>query len=76
MKTDRQTVIELQRGKPVDQVIRDVLEKHRGEKSQVTWVALDLGITDATVYSWCKDFGIDIDDYTRPAPDPDHAPAH
>ena len=36
MKTDRQTVIELQHGNPVDQVIRDVLGKHRGEKSQVT----------------------------------------
>ena len=67
MKTDRQTLLELQREKPIDQVVRDALEATRGQRFQVAQAALDLGITDATLYNWCSDLGINIDDYRRPA---------
>ena len=29
-------------------------------------VAVDLEVTDATVYRWCEELGIDIDEYRRP----------
>ena len=32
----------------------------------VTLAAIDLGVTDATLYQWCREFGIDIDEYRRP----------
>ena len=67
MKTDRQTLLELQREKPIDQVVRDALEETRGQRFQVAQAALDLGITDATLYNWCSDLGINIYDYRRPA---------
>ena len=70
MKTDRQVVLELQRSKPIEQVIREALERNMGKKSQVTLAALDLGITDATFYNWCTDLGIDIEEYRDPSPDP------
>ena len=66
MKTDRQALIELQHSKPIDQVIRDALENTRGKKSQIALVAVDLGVTDATIYKWCEDLGINIEDYRRP----------
>ena len=68
MKTDKQTVLELQRSKVIEDIIRDSLEKTRGEKFQITLAALDLGVTDATFYSWCRDLGINIDEYRHPAP--------
>ena len=67
MKTDRQTVLELQRAKPIVEILREALEKNRGKRFQVTLVALDLGVTDATLYNWCDDLGIDINEYRRVA---------
>ena len=67
MKTDRQTVLELQRSKPIEEILREALENNRGSKFLMTYVALDLQVTDATVYNWCSDLGIDIDEYRRPA---------
>ena len=66
MKTDKQTVLELQRSKPIVDIVRDALEKTRGERFQITLAALDLGITDATLYNWCRDLGIDIDAFRHP----------
>ena len=65
MKTDRQALLELQYSKPIEQVIRDALEKTRGKKSQVALAAVDLGVTDATIYNWCEHLGIDINHYRR-----------
>ena len=67
MKTDRQTVLELQRSKPIEQILRESLESHRGKKFQIAHVAMELGVTDATVYNWCEGLSIDIDEYRRPA---------
>ena len=75
MKTDRQTVLELQRAKPIVEILREALEKNRGKRFQVTLVALDLGVTDATLYNWCEDLGIDINEYRRVALDAEKAAA-
>ena len=65
MKTDKQTVLELQRRSPIEDILRDVFEAHRAQKHMMMLVALDLGVTDATLYNWCEDLGIDIDEYRR-----------
>ncbi len=46
--------------------MREALEKYRGRKSQVVLAGFDMGITDASVYSWCEQLGIDIKDYQQP----------
>ena len=66
MKTDRQALLEVQRGKPIEDVVREALEKYRGRKSQVALAGFDMGITDASVYNWCEQLGIDIKDYQQP----------
>ena len=65
MKTDRQTVLELQREKPIETVLREVLASYTGQRMLVARTAVDLGITSATVYKWCDDLGIDIDEYRK-----------
>ena len=67
MKTDRQALLEAQRAKPIEDIVREALGKYLGRKSQVTLAALDMGITDASVYNWCEQLGIDIAEYRRPA---------
>ena len=70
MKTDRQTLLEMQHQKPIADILRETLEQYRGQKQQVTLTSLDLGVTDATIYNWCHDLGIDIEQYRdrqRPA---------
>ena len=64
-KTDRQTVLELQHGKPIQQIIEQVLEKHRGERHYVALAALDLGLAGATLYKWAYSMGIDIVEYRK-----------
>ena len=73
MKTDKQTVLELQRSKPIKEIVREALVQYAGQRMVVARVALDLGVTDATVYKWCEELGIDIDEYRRPAPDAEKA---
>ena len=45
----------------------DSLRQHRGLRNMVMLVSVDLEITDTTLYRWCEDLGIDIDEYRRPA---------
>ena len=66
-KTPTQAKLEAQRGKDIARILRDVLEVRRGQKHMVTTAAIDLGVTDATLYQWCREFAIDIDEYRRPA---------
>ncbi len=75
MKTDKQTVLELQRSKPIKEIVREALVQYAGQRMVVARVALDLGVTGATVYNWCEDLGVDIDEYRRPAPDAEKAAA-
>ena len=65
MKTDKQTLLEIQNSKPIENIIREALEAYRAQRHQVMLAAIDLGVTDATLYQWCREFGIDIDEYRR-----------
>ena len=64
--TPTQEKLQFQQGKDIETILKDALESRRAQKRMVARVALDLGLTDATVYQWCREFGIDIDDYRRP----------
>ena len=65
-RTLLQEKLELQHGKPIDEVLRDALENRRGHKGLPYLAAADVGISDGTLYWWCREFGIDIDEYRRP----------
>ena len=62
-KTDKQLMLEAQRGKPIDQILFELLQEHRGRKSLAAVVGLELDVTDATIYAWCEGCGININDY-------------
>ena len=65
--TPTQEKLEAQKGKDVRTIVLEALEARRGQKHLIARVAFDLGLTDATVYQWCREFGVNIDDYRRPA---------
>ena len=67
MKTDRQMLLEIQHGRSVEELLRNALETHRGRRNLTMLVALNLELSNATVYNWCADLGIDIDEYRRPS---------
>ena len=71
-----QEKLEVQFGKDIRSVLVDALEARRGQTHFVARAALDLGITNATVYQWCREFGINIEPYRRPLADPDPAGTH
>ena len=62
----RRTELEAQRNKGMADILREALEGRRGQKHMVTIAAMDLGVTDATLYQWCREFGININEYRRP----------
>ena len=66
-RTLLQEKLELQHGKPIEDLLKATLEAHRGQKGLPYLVATDIGISDGTLYWWCRELGIDIDDYRRPA---------
>ena len=65
-KSPTQEKLEAQRDQDIREIITGVLEKYRGQRNQMMLVAVDLEVTDATVYRWCSELGIDIDEYRRP----------
>ncbi len=67
MKTDRQALLEAQRGQSIETIVREALEKYRGRRNMVMLVSVDLEISDATLYRWCDDLGINIREYREPA---------
>ena len=66
----RRTELEAQRSKGMADILREALEGRRDQKHFFTIAAMELGVTDATLYQWCREFGIDINEYRRPIPDP------
>ena len=63
--TPTQEKLEAQKGKNVRSILIEAMETRRGQKHMIARVAFDLGLTDATVYQWCREFNIDIDEYRR-----------
>ena len=62
-RTPTQEKLEAQHGKPIAEILRDALEVRRGQKNFITFVAIDLDLTSATIYHWCRELGIDIEPY-------------
>jgi transcriptional regulator with XRE-family HTH domain len=70
-KTREQERLESLKGKPIRQVIVDALEARRGQKNLVQAVAIDLEVSDGTVYAWCREFAIKVSDYAYPRTEPE-----
>ena len=64
-KSATQEKLEAQRNQDIGDIVRGALRKFRGRKNFMMLVAVELGVTDATVYRWCDELGIDIDDYRK-----------
>ena len=66
-KSPTQEKLEAQRQRDIRDVVLDSLSRYRGRRNIVILVCADLDISDATLYRWCSDLGIDIDEYRRSA---------
>ena len=67
LKSYTQQKLEAQRGGDIREIVIESLRQHRGLRNMVMLVSVDLEITDTTLYRWCDELGIDIDEYRRPA---------
>lgn len=67
-KTPTQEKLEAQRHKDIKDIVMGALEKYRGQQKHLAALAaIELDISDAALYRWCRDLGINIDDYRLPA---------
>ena len=63
-KTPIQEKLEAQQHLDIRDIVMAALEKFREQrKNMVIKAALELDISDATLYLWCRDLDIDIDSY-------------
>ena len=67
LKSYTQQKLEAQRGGDIREIVIESLRQHRGLWNMVMLVSVDLEITDTTLYRWCDELGIDMDEYRRPA---------
>ena len=65
-KTREQLRLESLYGRPIREILIGALEAHRGQKNLASVVAIDLEVSDGTVYSWCRELAIDVSDYAHP----------
>ncbi len=64
-KSPTQEKLEAQRHEDIRDIVLGVLRKFRGRRNMLMLVSVELEITDTTLYRWCEEFGIDIDEYRR-----------
>ena len=62
-KTSLQALVESQHQKPLGEVLIDAFEAHRGEPNMLLLVAVQLGVSDTTVHSWCRQLQIDVSSF-------------
>ena len=65
-KTPTQGKLEAERGKDIRQILIDCLESRRGQRNKINKIAIDLDVTAPTIYRWCEEIGIDIEEYRCP----------
>ena len=65
-KSPTQEKLEAQRQRDIREVVVDSLLRYRCRRNMVMFVSVDLGISYTTLYRWCEDLSIDIDEYRRP----------
>ena len=68
-KSPTQEKLEAQRHQDIRDIVVGSLSKYRGRRNMLMLVSVDLEISDATLYRWCDDLGIGIDEYRRPPAD-------
>ena len=73
VKSPTQEKLEAQRNQDIRDIVLSALRKFRGRRNMLMLVSVELEVSDATVYRWCDDLGIDIDEYRRSAPDAEKA---
>ena len=73
VKSPTQEKLEAQRNQDIRDIVLSALRKFRGRRNMLMLVSVELEVSDATVYRWCSDLGIDIDEYRRPAVDAERA---
>ena len=66
-KSPTQEKLEAQRHEDIRDIVLGALRKFRGRRNMLMLVSVELEVSDATVYRWCADLGIDINEYRRPA---------
>ncbi len=64
-KSPTQEKLEAQRNQDIRDIVLSALRKFRGRRNMLMLVSVELEVSDATVYRWCEDLGIDIDEYRR-----------
>ena len=70
-KTTAQQLLEARHpGKNIREIIEDVMRERQGQKLLVSRAAVDMDISDATLYQWCRDLGIAIEGYRKPKDEP------
>ena len=74
-KSPTQEKLEAQRQGDIYDIVVDSLIRYQGRRNMVILVCADLDISDATLYRWCEDLDIDIDEYRRVAVDAEKAAA-
>ncbi len=73
LKSPTQEKLEAQRNQDIRDVVVGAFRKFRGRRNMLMLVSVELEVSDATVYRWCEDLGIDINEYRRVAPDAEKA---
>ena len=71
IKSPTQEKLEAQRNQDIRDIVLSALRKFRGRRNMLMLVSVELEVSDATVYRWCDDLGIDIDEYRRVAAEGD-----
>ncbi len=73
MKTTAQQLLEARNpGKDIREIIQDAMGSRKGQKYIVSRSAMDMDISPYTLYNWCKELDISIEDYRRPTIGSDH----
>ena len=68
IKSPTQEKLEAQRNQDIRDIVLSALRKFRARRNMLMLVSVELEVSDATVYRWCADLGIDIDEYRRATP--------
>ena len=67
LKSPTQELLEVQRHEDIKDIVIGALRKYQARRNTIAMVAADLGVSHTTLYRWCEDLGIDIDEYRRAA---------
>ena len=67
-KSPTQEKLEAQRNQDIRDVVVGAFRKFQGRRNMLVLVAADLEVTGTTLYRWCENLGIDIDEYRRATP--------